>query len=118
MVAGELLVLHQHRSLGRVIDFLLQLRRARLSGKREQLIQHLERFQIVRLGESAAAENPGQPLSDLYQDRKRIGDYEGSHGRAENDHQFRRLHQHPEAPVLHRVAGGNGTENNDDPYDW
>src|ERR1022692_3350535 len=38
MVLPELLILGEYYSLGRVIDFLLQLRRARFSGKREELI--------------------------------------------------------------------------------
>ena len=46
MVLQELRVLVEHLALRRIIDFLLQFRGSRFAGEGEELVDHLERFQI------------------------------------------------------------------------
>jgi hypothetical protein len=47
----------------------------------------------------------------------RVGNKNGSDRRAENDDQFRGLHQNFQIAVFHQVSGNHGSKNHYDSYD-
>ncbi len=105
MLRHELRVFVEDLPFGRVIDFFFQFRGSGLAGQGEQLVEHLERFEITHLGEGAAGEHANQALPDLNQNRQGIGDDHCPYGCSKNDDEFGRLEKNQEFSVLHHVAG-------------
>ena len=110
-------ILGKNHTLVRVIHFFFQLGGTGLSREGEEVVQHLEGFQIERLGIAGSRKDSRQPGANLLQNRQRICDYNSANRCTKNDDQFGRLHQHVELAVFHHVPAGNGTQHNDNSND-
>src|ERR1700722_10636301 len=107
-------VLGKNRTLARLFHIALQRHQAVFAGLVEQVIHHFEGVDIGLLAELGSAECSADSSGDRFDDVQRIRDQDGAYRGAANNDQLRRLHEHSHIAVLHQVAGGHATENNDD----
>ena len=114
MILDQRRILRKQRALSRIVDIGFQLVHAILAGISEDFVQHLERIQIKFLAVGAALQHSDEAVDDRNHRRDRVGDQQGAQGRAADDHQFGRLHQHFQVAMLHQVTANHGSDNNDD----
>ena len=120
MVLEKLWILGKYRALVRLFDIGLNRQQSVLSRLVQELVAHLQRFQVERLGEVRTLQASNHPGNDLLDHLQRVRDQQGTQRRSSDDDQLRRLHQNLEVPVLHQVAGDNRAEHhhnaNDDEH--
>jgi hypothetical protein len=117
MVLQKFRILAQDGALCWIFNVLFQLRHPRFAGVHEQLVQHLECFQICSFGVRTTLQHSDQPRKDPLNDRQRIGNQECPECRASNDDQFGGLHEDLHVPALHQIPADNGSDYRKNSYD-
>jgi len=110
----EVRVLRKDLAILRVIDLLFQLCHPALTRQRKQVVHHLQCFQVVVAVEPDAREDPSDAPCDPHQRGKRVGRNDSSDSGAENNHQFRGLHENRNPAVFHQIAPGDRAEDDND----
>src|ERR1700722_176969 len=107
----------KNRALVRLFDVGFQRHQTIFARLVEQVVHHFQSIDVALLAEGRTFENSGDAADQSLNDMKRVGDEDRANGRATDDYQFGRLHQHSEVAVLHQIAGENGSKDDDDSND-
>src|SRR5450631_1441807 len=114
VVLEECRVLREDSTLVRLFDVGFQSHQAVFTGLVEQVIHHLQGFDIGLLAELGAAEDAADSATDLLEDVERIRDKKGADRGSADDDQLSRLNENAQIAVLHEVARHHATEDDDD----
>ena len=117
MVVEKLGIILEDDALGGLFHVHLDGQQALFAHLVEELVHHLERAQVARLGEGRALERRDEPGGDVLEDADGIGDQQRSRGRAGNDEQLGGLKKDRDVALLHEKAGDDGGEDKEDAYD-
>src|SRR5712691_2133118 len=83
------------------------------TGLVQQVVHHFEGIDVSLPGVFGASENAANPAGNLFKDVERIGDKDGTDGRAADGDEFRGLNEDTKIAVLHQIAGHYTAENHD-----
>src|ERR1035438_5678487 len=102
-------------TFSRILNVVFQLREPTFARLLQHGIDLLQCFDIAIFAETGTAKYHLETGHDSFQNRRRIGNQNGSCRRPADDQQFSRLDQHLEIPMLHQITADHGSENNQDP---
>ena len=103
--------LRKQLALLRHLDILLDGQVALASRFGEHAKHHAQRLQIAGLAVTRGPEGRAHAGGDAFEDVHRIGNEQRAQGSTADDEQLRRLHQHQQVALFHKVATQYSTEN-------
>ncbi len=116
MVAEKLGVILEDRAFLGLFHVHLHAQQTLFAHLVQELVHHLERVQVARLGEGRAFQRAHEPGNDRFQDADRVGHQQSAGCRAGNDQQLRRLRKNCEVALLHQESADDGSKHNHNSY--
>ena len=118
MVFQKFRIFRKYRTLVRRVAILFERHQTFFACAAEELEHHLQCLKISVFGKFCAAERASNAANNRFQDVHRIGDQDGSDGRAANNDQLGRLYQHFQIAVFHQIAGDDCAEDHHNADDY